>query len=277
KHPLVAVVDFESISELQSYTSKWGLYAIMLKDTKCCDINYGKTRYDYDDMSIVSFAPGQVTHIDIPEGVASPSGKGVLFHPDFLFRTPLAQGIKKYSYFSYDSSEALHLSAEERQTIVDTIERIRAEIDHHADKFSKRLIISNIELLLDYCMRYYSRQFIVREEMNYGIIAKFENLLDSYLSDGKGAEDGIPSVKYFADKVALSPNYFGDLVKRETGVTAQDYIHEKVLNQAKMRLLSGDKNVSQVAYSLGFQYPQHFIRFFKRKAGVTPKEFINMN
>ena len=154
KHPLVAVVDFESISELQSYTSKWGLYAIMLKDTKCCDINYGKTRYDYDDMSIVSFAPGQVTHIDIPEGVASPSGKGVLFHPDFLFRTPLAQGIKKYSYFSYDSSEALHLSAEERQTIVDTIERIRAEIDHHADKFSKRLIISNIELLLDYCMRY---------------------------------------------------------------------------------------------------------------------------
>ena len=118
---------------------------------------------------------------------------------------------------------------------------------------------------------------IVREEMNYGIIAKFENLLDSYLSDGKGAEDGIPSVKYFADKVALSPNYFGDLVKRETGVTAQDYIHEKVLNQAKMRLLSGDKNVSQVAYSLGFQYPQHFIRFFKRKAGVTPKEFINMN
>lgn len=126
-------------------------------------------------------------------------------------------------------------------------------------------------------MRYYSRQFIVREKMNYGIIAKFENLLDSYLSDGKGAEDGIPSVKYFADKVALSPNYFGDLVKRETGVTAQDYIHEKVLNQAKMRLLSGDKNVSQVAYSLGFQYPQHFIRFFKRKAGVTPKEFINMN
>ena len=277
KHPLVAVVDFESISELQSYTSKWGLYAIMLKDTKCCDINYGKTRYDYDDMSIVSFAPGQVTHIDIPGGVASPSGKGVLFHPDFLFRTPLAQGIKKYSYFSYDSSEALHLSAEERQTIVDTIERIRAEIDHHADKFSKRLIISNIELLLDYCMRYYSRQFIVREKMNYGIIAKFENLLDSYLSDGKGAEDGIPSVKYFADKVALSPNYFGDLVKRETGVTAQDYIHEKVLNQDKMRLLSGDKNVSQVAYSLGFQYPQHFIRFFKRKAGVTPKEFINMN
>ena len=277
KHPLVAVVDFESITEPQSYSAKWGLYAIMLKDTKCCEINYGRTRYDYDDMSIVCFAPGQLTSIEIRDGLSTPSGKAVLIHPDFLFRTPLAQGIKKYSFFSYDSTEALHLSVDERQTIVDTIERIRTEIDHPIDRFSKSLIISNIELLLDYCLRYYSRQFIVREKMNYGIIAKFDNLLESYLSDGKSADKGIPSVKYFADKVALSPNYFGDLVKRETGVTAQDYIHEKVLNQAKMRLLHGEGNVSQVAYSLGFQYPQHFIRFFKRRMGMTPKGFVNMN
>lgn len=277
RHPLVAVVDFESITQMEDYTSKWGLYAIMLKDTKCCVINYGKTKYDYDDMSIVTLAPGQTTYISIPPGTSTPKGRAVVFHPDFLFRTHLAQEIKKYSFFSYSSTEALHLSTEERQTIVDTMEHIRKEVEHPVDSFSKRLIISNIELLLDYCLRYYSRQFTLREKMNYGIIARFESLIDAYLTNGDAEEKGIPSVKYFADKVALSPNYFGDLVKRETGMTAQDYIQRKVLDQAKVRLLQGDDNVSQVAYSLGFQYPQHFIRFFKRKVGVTPREFINLN
>lgn len=277
RHPLVAVVDFESITQASDYISKWGLYAIFLKDTKSCIINYGKTQYDYDDMSIVTLAPGQTTRITIPEGASTPKGTAVVFHPDFLFRTPLAQNIKKYSFFSYSSAEALHLSVEERQTIVDTMDHIRKEVEHPIDNFSKRLIISNIELLLDYCLRYYSRQFTLREKINYGIMARFESLIDAYLSNGDAEESGIPSVKYFADKVALSPNYFGDLVKRETGVTAQDFIQRKVLDHAKARLLQGDDNVSQVAYSLGFQYPQHFIRFFKRKVGVTPREFINLN
>lgn len=276
RHPLVAVVDFKSM-DLKRYTAKWGLYAIFLKDTKSCIIKYGKTEYDYDDMSIVTLAPGQATTVEIPDGATAPKGTAVIFHPDFLFRTPLAREIKKYSFFSYQSSEALHLSEDERQTIVDTIEHIRKETEHPIDNFSKRLIISNLELLLDYCMRYYSRQFTVREVINYGIMAKFESLLDKYLSDDAAESNGIPSVKYFADKVALSPSYFGDLVKRETGATAQDYIHSKILAQAKEMLVQGDRNVSQVAYSLGFQYPQHFIRFFKRKEGVTPKEFINLN
>ena len=277
RHPLVGIVHFDDTVEQPTHCMHFGFYSLFIKKTTGCKINYGKTSYDFDDETVVSFAPGQTVGIHRLEDGPAPEAVGLLFHPDFLLRTPLAQKIKQYTFFSYASNEALHLSTEERLILQDYMDKIARELQHPIDKFSKSLIISNIELLLDYCMRYYSRQFIVREEMNYGIIAKFENLLDSYLSDGKGAEDGIPSVKYFADKVALSPNYFGDLVKRETGVTAQDYIHEKVLNQAKMRLLSGDKNVSQVAYSLGFQYPQHFIRFFKRKAGVTPKEFINMN
>lgn len=276
RHPLVAVVDFKSI-DVAGYIAKWGLYAIFLKDTKSCIIKYGKTEYDYDDMSIVTLAPGQTTTVTIPDGASTPKGTAVVFHPDFLFRTPLAREIKKYSFFSYQSSEALHLSTDERQTIVDTIEHIRKEVEHPIDTFSKRLIISNLELLLDYCMRYYSRQFTVREVINYGIMAKFESLLDRYLSEDAAESNGIPSVKYFADKVSLSPSYFGDLVKRETGATAQDYIHSKILAQAKEMLVQGDRNVSQVAYSLGFQYPQHFIRFFKRKEGVTPKEFINLN
>ena len=272
RHPLVAVVECSEPEKLKRYSLNWGFYALFLKDTVGCKISYGKTKYDYGDQTVLGFAPGQTsTFEEIPD--ASPKFIALLFHPDFLFRTSLAQKIKRYTFFTYEASEALHLSKEERLIVYDCLMRIRTELQHSIDQFSKDLIISNIEMLLDYCLRFYTRQFITRDEMNFNALSRFEQMLDEYLHSGAATDKGTPNVKYFADKVALSPNYFGDLVKRETGKTAQEYIQLKMITIAKERLRDGMSNVSEIAYSLGFQYPQHFIRFFKREVGCTPKEF----
>lgn len=278
QHPLVAVVKFDSLTNRRSeYYAKWGLYALFLKKTAGCTINYGRTSYDYDNQSVVCFSPGQLTHTIVHNTDITPEALGLVFHPDLLFRTSLAKSIRQYSFFGYDSREALHLSPEECENIEECFLRIAKELSHPIDKFSKNLLVSGIALLLDYCMRYYSRQFEVREVLNAGIMTKFDDLLHEYLHDISACANGLPNVKYFADRLALSPNYFGDIVKRETGMTAQDYIQNGLLSRAKILLLEQDSNVSQTAYHLGFQYPQHFIRFFKRKTGITPKEFINMN
>lgn len=276
RHPLVGVVEFSKPEHFRDYSLNWGFYALFLKETKGCVINYGKTRYDYDDRTVVSFAPGQTSGFEQTPDV-QPKSIGLLFHPDFLFRTSLGGKIKRYTFFSYESSEALHLSKEERLVIYDCMMRIRTELQHPIDRFSKDLIVSNIELLLDYCLRFYARQFITRDEMNFDTLSRFEQLLDDYLQGDAADSEGIPNVKYFADKVCLSPNYFGDLVKKETGKTAQEYIQMKMINLAKERLMGGMGNISEIAYSLGFQYPQHFIRFFKREVGCTPKEFRLQN
>ena len=272
RHPLVGVVECTAPEQLKRYSLNWGFYALFLKDTASCIISYGKTKYDHNDQTVIGFAPGQTSTFEaIPE--ASPKFVGLVFHPDFLFRTSLAQKIKRYTFFSYEANEALHLSKEERMVIYDCLMRIRTELQHPIDPFSKDLIISNIEMLLDYCLRFYTRQFITRDEMNFNTLSRFEQMLDEYLHSDTASKNGIPNVKYFADKVCLSPNYFGDLFKRETGKTAQEYIQLKMINQAKEKLLDGISNINQIAFSLGFQYPQHFIRFFKREVGCTPKEF----
>lgn len=275
KNPLVAVVEFPSPKRVEHYRMNFGFYSLFLKNTKGCVINYGKTIYDFDDDTVVCFAPGQNVEISLVDGT-EPKSIGLLFHPDLLHRMPLAQKIKQYSYFSYESNEALHLSAEERMIIVDCINKIRREIDRPIDKFSKSLINTNIELLLDYCMRFYDRQFITRDVINYDILSKFENLIDDYLNSGLTETVGIPTVKYFADKVCLSPNYFGDLLKKETGRSAQEYIQQKMVSFAKERVLDPSKSISQISDLLGFKYPQHFVRFFKRNVGQTPSEYRNL-
>lgn len=252
-----------------------GFYALFLKKTTGCIINYGKTVYDFDDETVVSFAPGQTVGIHRLEDGPAPEAIGLLFHPDFLHRTSLGQKMKQYSFFSYASNEALHLSTEERIILQDYMEKIVRELQHPIDKFSKSLIISNIEVLLNYCMRFYERQFITREDMNHDALARFERLLDDYLYSDMAAKEGIPTVKYFADKICLSPNYFGDLVKQETGKTAQEYIQLKMIAVAKERMLDPAGTIKRIAESLGFQHPQHFVRFFKRQEGCTPKEFRN--
>ena len=185
--------------------------------------------------------------------------------------------MKQYSFFSYASNEALHLSTEERIILQDYMEKIVRELQHPIDKFSKSLIVSNIEVLLNYCMRFYERQFITREDMNHDALARLERLLDDYLYSGTATREGIPTVKYFADKICLSPNYFGDLVKQETGKTAQEYIQLKMIEIAKDAILDPNLNTKQISDMLGFQYPQHFLRFFKKQVGCTPKEYRAQN
>ena len=271
-HPLVAVVDLDDATKFPAhFTVNYGIYALFLKDTKCGDILYGKQVYDYQDGMIVSFAPGQVVKTEMIEGKRA-KAKGLLFHPDIIKGTSLGQEIKSYSFFSYSSSEALHLSEDERSIILDCLRNIKTELVHPVDKLSKRLIARNIQLLLDYCMRFYERQFITRAVANKGILSRFETLLDEYFGNIQ-QDKGLPTVRYFADKVCLSSNYFGDLIKKETGKTAQEYIQNKIVDLAKEKILGTGKNVSQIAYELGFQYPQHFNRLFKKSVGCTPNEY----
>lgn len=273
RHPLVSIVHFDGKVQQPAHCMHFGFYALFIKNTIGCKIKYGKTNYDFDDETVVSFAPGQTVGIQLLEDGPAPVATGLLFHPDFLHRTSLAQKIKQYTFFSYSSNEALHLSAEERTILQDYMNKIKRELMHPIDKFSKSLIISNIEVMLNYCMRFYERQFITREELNSTTMSRFEHLLDNYLDSGSGITKGTPTVKYFAGKVSLSPNYFGDLVKSETGKTAQEFIQLKMINYAKNSLLDPRLSTKQIAELLGFQYSQHFIRFFKKQTGMTPGEY----
>lgn len=275
-HPQVGFIEFDTVESQRHYRMTIGFYAVFLKETVACTMNYGKTKYDFDDWSVVSMAPGQTVGYTSLEGVPSRS-KGLLFHPDFIRGTSLGQKIRKYSFFAYESNEALHLSREERMTVLNCLSIIRTELERPIDRHTRGLICTNIELLLDYCLRFYERQFITRQDMNLDALSRFERLLDDYLSEGDAAEKGIPSVQYFADKICLSPNYFGDLVKKETGKTAKEYIQLKMLDAAKEILHDRSKSIAQAAYFLGFQYPQHFVRFFKKYTGITPSEYRRMN
>ena len=272
-HPLVSVVNLSEATRFPThFTMTTGCMTLFLKNVKCGDIRYGRQIYDYQEGTVTSFAPGQVVEVDMLQGVR-PNAHGLLFHPDLIKGTSLGQDIKHYSFFSYASAEALHLSEEEKSIFTDCLEKIRMELQHPIDKHSKRLISRNIELLLDYCMRFYERQFITRSESNKSILVKFEALLDDYFQSDKPQTDGLPSVKYFADKVFLSPNYFGDLIKKETGKSAQEYIQTRMIDMAKEMIAGTEKTVSQIAYELGFQYSQHFNRIFKKNTGYTPGEY----
>lgn len=272
-HPLVNVVEFNSNTKMpKHFILNYGFYAIFLKDTKGCTLTYGRQEYDYEEGTVTSFAPGQVVETTISEHVL-PKATGLIFHPDLIKGTPLGKEIRNYSFFSYSSNEALHLSDEERNIFVDCLSNIKTELCQPIDQFSRKLISKNIELLLDYCMRFYSRQFFTREASNRAVTVQFEQLLDEYFNAGRPKTEGLPSVKYFADKVCLSPNYFGDLIKKETGKTAQDYIHTKIIDLAKEMLLGTEGTVNQISYELGFQYSQHFIRLFKKETGTTPSAY----
>lgn len=273
-HPLVSVVDLSKARKdlpLECRIS-YGIYAVYLKQLKCGALQYGRQPYDYQEGTVTSFAPGQVVSVKRDPSV-KPSALGLLFHPDLIRGSSLGQEIRRYSFFSYSSNEALHLSEQEKALFKDCLNKIRMEICRPVDKHSKRLIATNIELLLDYCLRFYDRQFITRSDADKSIIVRFDELLDTYFESGQAEAEGLPTVKYFADKVCLSPNYFGDLIKKESGKTAQEHIQDKIISLAKDKMLGSDKTVSQIAYELGFQYSQHFSRLFKKLTGSTPMEY----
>ena len=277
RHPLVSVVDLKDATRVpKRVTVNYGIYAVFLKDTRCGTLRYGRQKYDYQEGTVTSFAPGQVVETEMDENV-KPAARGVLFHPDIIKGTSLGQEIKSYSFFSYSSNEALHLSLREREIFSDCLDKISLELDHSIDRLSKRLISRNIQLLLDYCLRFYERQFITRAEANGTVLSRFENLLDEYFENSSAQTEGLPTVRYFADKVCLSPNYFGDLVKKETGKTPQEYIQNKIIDLAKEMIIGTDKTVSEIAYELGFQYSQHFSRIFKKNVGCTPLEYRKMS
>ena len=273
-NPLVSVIDLnKATSSVDLIRFNYGIYALYLKLEKACDIKYGCQTYDYQEGTIVCFAPGQTAETNPTTDKVQVNAHGILFHPDLLRGTSLGKSIKKYTFFSYEVNEALHLSEEERSIVMDCLKIIRMELEHGVDKHSKTLLVNHIELLLNYCMRFYERQFITRGKTNRDVLTRFENLLDEYFESALAEQDGLPTVKYFADKLCLSSNYFGDMFKKETGKSPQEYIQEKVIELAKERISDTADTVSQIAYSLGFQYPQHFCRLFKKRVGYTPSEY----
>lgn len=276
-HPLVSVLDFSKMKLIPEARAQYGFYCVFLKDAICGDLKYGCNYYDYQEGTLVFISPGQVVGIGNKPGTTMPKGRGLLFHPDLIRGTSLSQHIREYTFFSYEANEALHLSEKERQVILDCLDKIDHELHQSIDKHSKKLIANNIELLLNYCMRFYDRQFITRNLVNKDILVRFENLLDNYLKSDTAKITGLPTVRYCADQLHLSPNYFGDLIKKETGKSAQENIQLKLIEIAKERVFDTSKTVSEIAYELGFKHPQHFSRMFKKSTGYTPNEYKQMN
>ena len=279
-HPLVSVQD---LSEGTWNVSKkieavrYHFYAVFLKQGKNCTLQYGRQHYDYQDGTLVFVGPGQVINIAPIDADFKLSGYALLFHPDLLLGSNLGNIMDRYSFFSYELHEALHLSQKERHIVLDCFDKIQYELSQGIDKHSKRLILSNLELFLNYCTRFYDRQFITRDRVNLGVIEQFENALNAYFRTGKARKLGTPSVGYFASEQHLSPNYFGDLVKKETGKSAQEFIQAKIIEVAKARIFDPNKSVSEIAYELGFKYPQHFTRLFKQHVGYSPSDFRHLN
>ena len=273
-HPLVSVVHVENTEHIKECMMHYGLYAIYLKENKGCKLSYGRTSYDFDEMTVTSFAPGQVVKVEPNPDVPFAKFTALVFHPDILNRTALGRHINRYEFFGYSSTEALHLSAQEVEVFRGVLAMIEQELHRAIDKHTRELIVSNIELLLNYCLRFYDRQFITREEINHSVVKKFIELLDDYIAT-KALHDGLPTVAYFADKCCLSNGYFGNLVRVETGRTAKDIISDHLLAHAKQLLNDEALTVTMISQHLGFEYPQHFVRFFKSHTGKTPSAYRN--
>lgn len=276
-HPLVSVIDFAKAKQIANVQRLVSFYTIYLKEVKCGDVRYGCNYYDYEDGTMLFIAPGQVSGVENTGELIQPKGYGLLFHPDLIQGTNLGRTISDYSFFDYDVKEALHLSKTERKTIIDCLQKIENEMKRGVDKHTKKLIATNIELLLDYAMRYYERQFITREKVNLGILERFEKIFKAYYESEKPQQLGFPTVAYFAGELHLSPNYFGDLIKKETGTSAREFIQKQVIDVAKQKLFENNSTINEVAYSLGFSYPNHFSRLFKSHTGMSPNEYRRSN
>jgi len=280
QHPLVAVLDFSKVTEQVETNSKitTDFYTIMFKNYCKNNIKYGRRSIDFQDGNLICIAPNQIIEIDNEvEEREDKMGWGLFFHPDLIRSTSLNEKIKSFSFFNYEVSEALHLSEKEKNILFECVQKIETELQENIDVHSQFIIVSTIELLLNYCSRFYGRQLITRSQNNKSIITQIENLLTQYFAAGNIKEQGLPTVKYLADKVHLSPSYLSDLLKKETGKNAQEHIHFYIIDEAKNYLLNSAKNINEIAFDLGFEYPQYFNKLFKQKTGKTPMEYRNLN
>lgn len=278
-HPLIGVIDFSehNIRDYNEMKVTLGFYSIMFKNLCPGTMRYGRNYYDFQEGSLFFTAPNQVVVMESLEDTDDVYGWALIFHPDLIRGTSLNAKMKDYSFFSYDLYEALHLSDLERLKLTDIIKDIESELKQNIDKHSKILVVSAIELLLNYCNRYYDRQFITRTVKNKDIISDFESHLKSYFESEEIHALGFPSIKYFAELLHFSPNYLSDLLKKETSKNGTEHIQYHVIELAKDKLLSSKVSVSEIAYDLGFEYPQYFSKMFKKNTGMTPVEYRNMN
>lgn len=272
-HPLVSVINMSDLPEIRHSLKRFGFYCVFLKQLDCGAILYGQSQYDYREGTLVFVAPGQIAGIDDGKSTLQPKGWILMFHPDLLRGTALARRMQEYTFFSYESKEALHTSERERQIVINCLMEIKEELENNIDKHTKQIICANIEVLLNHCVRFYDRQFVTREIANKDIIGRFNNLLHQYFSSKKAQQMGLPSVAWCAEQLHLSPNYFGDLVKKETGKSAQELIQLTTISYAKELLYERNRTISEIAYTLGFKYPHHLSRMFKRVTGFTPNSY----
>jgi AraC-like DNA-binding protein len=278
-HPLISIIDvskWEIPEVFVGVKSTSGLYSIALKD-KSCGLQYGRNAYDFNEGVLIFTAPGQVQSVSKPQRLNEIHGWMLFFHPDLIRNTSLGKTIDEYKFFSYDVHEALHLSDTEQNTITECVHLIEKEISERIDNHSQTVIASSLELLLNLSRRYYERQFNTRSAQNSDVVSQFHALLHDYYKNGRFMETGTPAIEYFSDAIHLSPNYLSDILKKETGYSAKDQIHNFIIEKAKTLLLSESESVSQVAYTLGFNYPHYFSRLFKNKTGMTPQEYRKVN
>lgn len=278
-HPLMTILDTEKLAYGEDTVGKRfssDLYCIALKDSSC-GIDYGRNSYDFDDGVLIFTAPKQVITVTKPQELNQVKGWMLYVHPDLIRNTTLGSKIDSYNFFNYDVNEALHLSESEQNTLNQIVKLIQDEIKERIDNHSQQVLVSNIELLLNYSKRFYERQFNTRSATNIDIVSKVERLLKDYYSDNQLIEKGQPTIPYLADHCHLSASYLSDLLTKETGRSAKDHINDFLVEKAKHLLLSSTDSISGIAFTLGFNYPHYFGRLFKQKTGKTPKEFRQLN
>lgn len=272
-HPLITVIDFSEISPIRHSLNRYGVYGVFVQEDNDLDLTYGCGRYDYRDGSLICVAPGQIGGKEDNGERASIGGWALLFHPDLIHGTQLEKEIRHYSFFDYSVNEALHMNEKEHDIVVAIFKRIKSEISDPHDNFQNDILVGYISLLLKYCQRFYNRQFITRKLSNNDILSRFDSFLNEYFAESRQMKDGLPTVNICAEYLCLSTNYFSDLIKKMTGESPGRHIRQFIIRQIKNELASG-LTVAEVAYKLGFEYPAHLSRMFKKETGMTPTDYI---